>query len=81
MKKITTMEKLICEQEPQYGATLKFGEKVICVGTEWDNFYCEVYEFIDDLDEFDELEARLSLIDYKDGFDDNGHAVAWGLSK
>ena len=82
MADFTTMERLQENQSAQYGVTVRFGEKVI--HTDYfhgKGHYCKVYEFVDDLDEFDEIEARLNLIDSKEGFEDGGHALLWGMAE
>ena len=82
MTNFTTMEKLQEQQSAQFGATVKFGQKVIHTDYSFQHgFYCQVYEFIDDLDEIDEVEARLNLIAERLGFEDGGHAIQWGLTK
>lgn len=69
------------QQTTQYGSTLKFGEYVIFTDMLYNGFICKVYEFVDDTDDFDAIECRLNLISEKQGFEDGGHAVQWGLEQ
>jgi len=81
MAEFTTMENIQCRESAQSGVTVRYGEHVIHSDYLWGyGYYCQVYEFIDDLEEFDEAEARLNLIASKDGFEDGGHAIQWGLT-
>ena len=82
MADFTTMERLICNQSAQRGVTVRFGEHVIHTDYTWGKeFYCQVYEFIDDPRDFGEIESRLNLIAEKEGFEDGGHAIQWGLEQ
>ena len=82
MADFTTMEKLQEQQSAQFGATVRFGEKVIHIDYSFQHgFCCFVYEFVDDLNEIDEEEARLNFIAERRGFEDGGHAIQWGLTK
>lgn len=82
MADFTTMEKLQVQQSAQFGATVRFGDKVLHTDMSClHGFYCTVYEFVDDPDEVDEIEARLNMVAERLGFEDGGHALKWGLTR
>lgn len=84
MSDFTTIENLQCQVSASYGVVIKYGSRVIASDCDFKNkHWVEVYEFIDEPDEsgLSDIECRLNLIAQQDGFDDNGHAVAWALEQ
>lgn len=84
MSEFTTMENLQCQVSAQFGAVLKYGNKVIVTDYSYNRDYCaEIYDFIDVPGEsgLGDIECRIALVQKEIGFEDNGHAVAWALEQ
>lgn len=81
----TMIEKLQLKVSPSYGAVLQYGDKVFVTDISWKGgFIAEIYEFVETPEEtgLGDIECRLHLTHKADeSFEDNGHAVAWCLSR
>jgi len=83
MREFTTIEKLAMNSSPSYDAIVRY-KGFVCLATlnYKGEYEASIYEFIDEADEYAEIECRLSLNEKATiPFKNSGEAIKWCFDK
>ena len=83
MTEFTTIEKLAMSISPSYDAIVRY-KGFVCLATMnyKGEYEAEIYEYVDETEEYSEMECRLNLNEKADvTFKNSGEAIKWCFDK